>query len=54
MSEPVCISCKKPFTKENVYSPDGWREIKISQMCELCFDACTMEPEVDEYGGRDE
>ena len=41
-----CISCKKPFTSENVYSQAGWRETKISQMCEKCFDACTL-PEDD-------
>ena len=33
----ICIFCKKPFTDENVYTDAGWRETRISQMCEKCF-----------------
>jgi hypothetical protein len=33
-----CIECNLPFTHQNVLTQEGWREIKISQMCELCFD----------------
>ena len=40
--EPVaghCRKCQKPFTSENVFTPAGWKETEISQMCEACFDA---------------
>jgi|GEM_PF-6376960 len=40
-----CIRCKKPFSDENVKTAAGWAETKISQMCELCFDAITAEHE---------
>lgn len=40
-----CISCKEPFSDTNVYSEAGWRETRISQMCEKCFDRCTEEQE---------
>lgn len=46
-----CIACKNPFTDENVYSSAGWRETRISGMCEKCFDDCTLPdegPEPDE------
>lgn len=42
-----CVYCGKPFTDENVYSVDGWKEVKISQVCEKCFDECTKEEEED-------
>ena len=29
-------------TKGNVYSSAGVREVKISQMCEVCFDEVTL------------
>jgi len=38
-----CVSCKEPFTKENVHTEAGWREVHISQMCEDCFDECCKE-----------
>lgn len=41
----ACILCKEPFTDKNVYSAAGWCETKITQMCELCFDKVTKEPE---------
>ena len=33
-----CISCKQPFSDVNVFTDAGWRETKISGMCEACFD----------------
>lgn len=33
-----CVSCKEPFSDENVYSDLGWKEVQISGLCELCFD----------------
>lgn len=38
----VCINCKKPFTNENVFTYLGWKETRLSGMCEKCFDACTL------------
>ena len=34
----VCIKCAKPFTDDNVFTNAGWRETRLSQMCEVCFD----------------
>ena len=34
----VCITCAQPFTDANVYTALGWKETKISGMCEECFD----------------
>lgn len=36
--EGLCISCKQPFTDKNVHTEAGWRETKISNTCEDCFD----------------
>lgn len=44
-SQGVCVCCNKPFTDENVYSEAGWRETKITQMCEKCFDDATLSDE---------
>lgn len=48
----TCISCHKPFVfgpkgdpDVNVYSLDGKREVRISGMCELCFDEVTKDPD---------
>jgi hypothetical protein len=38
-----CVSCQKPFSKENVFTDAGQRETQISGMCEVCFDAITSE-----------
>lgn len=35
----VCVSCSQPFTDKNVFTTAGWRETRISQTCEKCFDA---------------
>ena len=52
VSEAKCIECKRPFKGGkkgqpgvNVYSNDGMREIKITGMCELCFDGLFDEAE---------
>ena len=37
----TCFHCNKPFTDENVFTDAGWREIRISGMCEKCFDEIT-------------
>lgn len=33
-----CVVCKQPFSNENVFTPAGWNETRISRMCEACFD----------------
>jgi ribosomal protein L37AE/L43A len=33
-----CVECGQPFSASNVYTPEGWKETKISGMCEKCFD----------------
>lgn len=52
MKYTKCKNCNKPFTDENVYSQDGWKETQISGICELCFDNITKEPE-DEFSDED-
>lgn len=39
----LCIDCGQPFTDANVHTDEGWRETKISGMCEDCFDALFAE-----------
>lgn len=46
VSEAKCIDCKEPFKPGkrgdpgvNVYTNDGMREVRITGMCEKCFDA---------------
>lgn len=34
----ACVSCGQPFTDKNVFTNAGWRETRISQTCEKCFD----------------
>ena len=34
-----CIQCQQPFTEENVKTLLGWKETRLSGMCEKCFDA---------------
>jgi len=39
-TEPgCCVKCKQPFSKENVYTEAGWKETKLSKLCEKCWDA---------------
>ena len=47
----ICVSCKSPIrdergmeeTGENgqIYSDAGWKEYRISGLCETCFDNAT-------------
>ena len=37
-----CVSCDQPFTDSNVFTELGWKETKISGMCEVCFDGLFM------------
>lgn len=34
-----CVSCKEPFSDKNVRTELGWKETKISKLCENCWDA---------------
>ncbi len=43
-----CLECKEPFSEKNIYSEAGWREAKMSQLCEKCFDKMFAEDEEDE------
>lgn len=36
--EGLCNVCRQPFTDKNVHTEAGWRETKISNTCEDCFD----------------
>jgi hypothetical protein len=52
---PVCCDCGQPFKGGkkgdpgvNVYSKDGMREIAITGMCEVCFDALMDDDEGDD------
>ena len=33
----LCVICHQPFTDENVFTELGWKETKISHICEKCF-----------------
>lgn len=33
-----CISCGEKFSDKNVFTELGWKETKISGMCEKCWD----------------
>lgn len=37
-SAGCCVECKQPFSAENVRTEAGWRETKLSKMCETCWD----------------
>ncbi len=45
--DDTCVNCHKPFTKANVKTPAGWKETKISGLCEVCFNEITEEPDED-------
>lgn len=34
-----CLQCEEPFTKSNVFSELGEKEISTSGFCERCFDS---------------
>lgn len=40
-----CIQCREPFTAKNVFTDAGWRETKISGLCEQCWDNLFKEEE---------
>lgn len=48
IDDNVCIECGHEFNDKNVYSEAGWRETKISGMCEVCFDELFTEDDIDE------
>lgn len=33
-----CLTCKQPFSVDNVKTSAGWKETQISGMCEVCYD----------------
>lgn len=35
----TCIECGQPFSDKNVFTMMGWRETRITRLCEKCFDA---------------
>lgn len=42
----ACCYCNRPFVRDvNVFTNDGWREIRISGACEACFDEVCEEPD---------
>ena len=43
--EGCCVKCKKPFSSENVFMEAGWKDTKISKLCEVCWEIETKEPE---------
>lgn len=36
--EGRCINCGEYFSEHNTFTDAGWRETKISGMCENCYD----------------
>jgi predicted Zn-ribbon and HTH transcriptional regulator len=36
---PKCRECKQLFSDKNVHTSAGWKETRISGICEDCFDA---------------
>lgn len=35
-----CLDCKEPFKMNvNIFTQDGHREVRISGICEKCFDS---------------
>lgn len=44
-SEARCLLCGDPFSKDNVFTTDGMKEIAISGYCERCFDSLFEEDE---------
>jgi len=42
-----CVHCNQPFSDSNVFSYIGWKEVRISQMCEKCFDELFVDRETE-------
>lgn len=38
ISKQTCVDCHEPFTDKNVHTLMGWKETRLSGMCEDCFD----------------
>lgn len=38
-----CLECKEPFSSANVFTPAGWKETSISNLCERCWDSMFAE-----------
>jgi hypothetical protein len=38
-ADAKCVQCEQPFTRANVFTTMGAREIAISGLCEKCFNA---------------
>lgn len=36
--EGCCVKCKEAFSDKNVFTHLGWKETRISHMCEKCWD----------------
>lgn len=43
VTKDTCIHCGEKFSLENTFTPAGWRETRISQLCEKCFDNLVKE-----------
>jgi hypothetical protein len=43
--EGHCWHCQKPYSEETVFTEAGWRETKLSGLCEVCFDEMFQEEE---------
>jgi hypothetical protein len=43
-----CVRCGAGFSDLNVHTDAGWREIRLSGMCEDCFDEVTIYDEDEE------
>ncbi|MCL2312714.1 MAG: hypothetical protein FWC41_09575 [Firmicutes bacterium] len=46
--DATCAYCEKEIDHNNMYSEAGFRELRITGMCERCFDAACGKP----YGGE--
>lgn len=49
-----CVSCKEPFSDKNVRTALGWKETKISKLCENCWDAMLAPSDDPEDLGEEE
>lgn len=38
MKQRKCVLCGEEFSDKNTHTDAGWKETKISGMCEDCFD----------------
>lgn len=44
-TEDHCVQCGEAFSNDNVFSQAGWKETKLSGLCERCFDDAFREAE---------